>query len=171
MNLCDSGQPIPILSDRLAIKRRLRTMPPTINDAVPIGAVQNHLVSIEFPVESSPDLSFSVALKAKNRKILLKGVAWIIIDMMDLDCFSRYAANTAGAIRKEQNASRHFLGNLYSLILGHGLESPILQPTRVWATIQWPRSRFAKGKALTFPQIFTILSNRAPPANPFPPPT
>src|SRR5260370_34886154 len=66
MNLRQPRNPVPVLSQSLTFKKSFGPMSFPINDAVPIGAIQNHLVSIEFPGASSPDLSFSAAFKPKN---------------------------------------------------------------------------------------------------------
>jgi hypothetical protein len=69
----------------------------------PVVAVQYYLISVKFSMESSTHLRIRVAVEAKDREIALDTVAWILVDMMDLDRLAGCPTDTAGPIRLEQN--------------------------------------------------------------------
>jgi hypothetical protein len=76
---------------------RLRT--PLPHQCTPVVAIKGQLLCVQLPVESSPNLCLSVAVKADYDEIDYTVVRWIFVYMVDLHGLAFAATHTASAIR------------------------------------------------------------------------
>jgi hypothetical protein len=72
--------------------------------AVPIIAVEDNLICVEFPIETATYLSIAMAFKAEHCKVPDRVVTWVLVYVMNLYWFATDPTNTASAIGKKQDA-------------------------------------------------------------------
>jgi hypothetical protein len=74
---------------------------------VPIIAVENNLICVEFSIETTAYLRLSVAVKTKYRKVPKRVITRILVYVMNLYWFAADPTYTTSAIRKEQCPRRY----------------------------------------------------------------